>query len=124
MILPSRAIDLIREFSKPLTRPNWRKGALHVITLKKSRISHLLKCVIQHANGLFYLIRVYPEIYNTDTLIFDIIKKYGEHVFYYNNFYSCIRKYLLTKTSYFTYDMKRNEWIYTKRNCIHFWCNC
>ena len=123
MEFPSDVLRIIYDYSKPLTRPNWREGALHVIAFKQSIISATLKCYVRHSNGLFYLINVYPELYDTDTLIFNIIHKYGEHIFYYHNFYYYIKKYMLKKTNYFNYNNKTNEWIYTKRNCSHFWCN-
>lgn len=58
MELPDDVVDLIREFSQPLTRPNWRQ--LHIMPL-----------------GVFYLDFYYCPYYHTE---------YGEIVQFKNMF--------------------------------------
>jgi hypothetical protein len=114
MEFPEDILQLIREFSKPLTRPNWRSGSPHAILFKQSNVSNLLKRHLHHCYNVFY-ITIYPELYD-NTPITDIIQKYGENIFNHYNFYYFVRRYCLKATRCFCYNYYNNEWIYLKIN--------
>ena len=116
-MLPLRVISLIREFSKPLTNPLWRRGSLHAILFKQSpamrlvirQIKQYLQCVIiQNIRIHIDIInRTFPNIFEyTNT---DYIQKYGEEILLIStsgvydelNFYYYAKQYLLP-----TYQLK------------------
>ena len=86
MILPSIAIKLISEYSKPLSRPDWKKGTDHANALKNSE--HFI-----NIRDMFINIKDYYNYnYNTqfDTLFmyrllklpFNILlQNYGDEIF-------------------------------------------
>ena len=70
-VLPQRALKLISEYSKPLTRSDWKNGSRHAIIFKN---------ILMNTTAIDYL------IYEDCTTIIDMINKYGEISLY--NFWS------------------------------------
>ena len=90
-MLPQRAVALIREYSKPLTRPNWRDGAPHsTLFLESNYITNLTIGIRQfltntilyknnnrHDRILYEMTeRNFPGIIDSD--ISNYIQDYGE----------------------------------------------
>jgi hypothetical protein len=104
-MLPFRAIELIREFSKPVTRPNWREGTPHSVIFYQSTF---MKSIITEIKYELDLIRYnkYNKIYTdiikrTFTNILDYtgtnyIHEYGEELI------ECV-SYNLVKGSYINF---------------------
>jgi hypothetical protein len=68
--LPSRALLLIREYSKPLTRPDWRQSKPIITTYR------LYLIVIQNYSDLYY--NLLTNIWFTDWyILYTYIKNYG-----------------------------------------------
>jgi hypothetical protein len=116
-MFPLRVLALIREFSKPLTNPLWRRGALHAILFKQSpamrsvirQIKQYLQCVIVQNIRIHIDIinRTFPDIFEyTNT---DYIQKYGEEILLFStsgvydeiNFYYYAKQYMIS-----TYQLK------------------
>ena len=113
MELPQRALDLIREYSKPLTRPNWRTGTKHAKLFKQSYIMQSIIINIKFELNSIELFgskeiveeleRKYGNIFNYPG--YDYIQHFGEEIltfvypFYYKppitNFYSYAQNYLI-----------------------------
>jgi len=83
MILPFNALCLIKEFSRPMTRPDWRtfKRAItiqnyieEIKTLKLAKPSSLFKRVCNHMYNSYYF-QIYHHLYCFG--IDDYIKTYG-----------------------------------------------
>ena len=114
MELPDDVVRIIREFSKPLTRPDWREGVPHAVCLKFSRMANILKFRIKHqycnSSSIFC-----PELFDHHTSIFKLIEKHGEDIIpahYGASLYSYLRGSMLKKTGYMKYDLEQNEWVY------------
>ena len=90
-MLPYRAVALIRDYSKPLTRPNWRDGAPHsTLFLESNHIANLTIGIRQfltntilyknnnrHDRILYEMTeRNFPGIIDSDTS--NYIQDYGE----------------------------------------------
>lgn len=85
-MLPNRALLLIKEYSKPISKPDWKKGAPHAKLLEKSQ------AFINLTDMLINIKHYYNHNYNT---LFDIhfmhrllklpfnilIQNYGETIF-------------------------------------------
>jgi hypothetical protein len=98
MILPDDVVQIIREFSKPLTSPNWRCGAPHAKLITESPImqgineavQHVLRRVIRkHYNEndphvIPFAERWLPGVLDLDTD--NYIHEYGESLFQYVNY--------------------------------------
>jgi len=115
-MLPLRVLALIREFSKPLTNPLWRRGAFHAILFKQSpamrsvirQIKQYLQCVIVQNIRIHIDIinRTFPNIFEyTNT---NYIQKYGEEILISTsgvydeiNFYYYAKQYMIP-----TYQLK------------------
>jgi hypothetical protein len=74
MKLPKNVLQLIREFSKPMTHPYWRFGTPHALLIRKSPV---MKYMIHH---------IETKIYQFDLHIgrnySNVLKvKFGEHIF-------------------------------------------
>jgi len=115
MEFPEDILQIIREYSKPVTRSNWREGAPHGNIFKHSMTSHIVKQVICYYYRDFEWMKYcYPEL-ESDIPFSDILIRYGDKIFPCYNFYHImIRQNILTKTSYFTYQYRngQQEWIY------------
>lgn len=88
-VLPQRALQLINEYSKPLTRPDWRYGTFHAILFKNSYyLTHLefaLKYVLIYAEDSSKIIdnfgyNIY-SFWNKDFTFNKYIQEYGENIF-------------------------------------------
>jgi hypothetical protein len=92
-MLPQRALALIREYSNPLTRPNWRDGAPHSALLLESNhitnlnigIQQFLTNMVWYKNNnrhdrIIYEMgeRKFPGIIGSDTI--NYIQDYGEEL--------------------------------------------
>jgi len=100
MNLPDDVLTLIREFSKPLTRPDWKKGTKHArlikysVPMKSLKISFVLsyeyrKCWSYNILG--------KELYDDNITMIDVIQTYGEEILPNQcglNFYIYARHYL------------------------------
>lgn len=75
-MLPPRALALISEYSKPLTRYDWRNGSRH---------AKIFKNILMDTEATDYL------IYDDCHTIIDMINKYGEKSLY--NFWSPYAEY-------------------------------
>jgi hypothetical protein len=76
--LPCRALSLIREYSKPMTRPDWRQSKPIVTTYR------LYLNVINNYSELSYYIL--SNIWFTDWYqLYTYIKSYGIDNYYYNH---------------------------------------
>ena len=76
--LPSRAVSLIREFSKPLTRPDWRQSKPIITTYR------LYLVVINNYSDLCYTVLI--NIWFTDWyILYTYIKNYGIDNYYDNH---------------------------------------
>ena len=76
--LPIRAVSLIREYSKPMTRPDWRKSKPIVTTYR------LYLAVINNYSEICYYIL--SNIWLTDWYqLYTYIKTYGFDNYYYYN---------------------------------------
>jgi hypothetical protein len=76
--LPYRALTLIREYSKPLTRPDWRKSKPIVSTYR------LYLNVINNFSNLHY--HILSNIWLTEWYeLYTYIKTYGFDNYYYNH---------------------------------------
>ena len=77
-MLPCRALSLIREYSKPLTRPDWRKSKPIVTTYR------LYLAVINNYSEICYVIL--SNIWLTEWYqLYTYIKTYGFDNYYYYN---------------------------------------
>jgi hypothetical protein len=110
-MLPSHALSLIREFSKPLTSPHWRCGAPHAILITESPMMQninqavedvLRKVIHKHYNNdphvLTFAERWLPGIFHLDTD--NYIHEYGESLFQYVN---CINRKVYEYTNFYCY---------------------
>jgi len=107
--LPLNVQQLIREYSKPVTRGDWRKGSATNEIFKFSCINKYLHDIyLKYYNGLNdYTQSKYNLIENTYTLPDDIIN-YGESIFniypyntlvVYRNYYFILRHFSLLKNA-------------------------
>ena len=107
MSLPKNAIVLIREYSKPLTRTNWRDGSNCVNLFKYSdelRNLHqiFLNYIISKKKNYEQYIKVIYHISFVQDLqryAEDIFKLVPQSSLYYNNFYFILKKYGILKNS-------------------------
>ena len=77
-VLPYRALTLISEYSKPMTRPDWRKSKPIITTYR------LYLSVINNYSNLCYYIL--SNIWLTDWYeLYTYIKAYGFDNYYYYN---------------------------------------
>ena len=116
MEFPEDILQIIRAYSKPLTRPNWREGAPHAAIFKYSIVSQNVKdCIYDYyTHGFDFMGFICPELYD-DTPFSDILNQYGDKIFPYYNFYHImVRQNMLNKTMYVTYRYRngQQEWIY------------
>lgn len=86
MTLPSNVIILISEYSKPLTKPNWKKGSPHAMMLKYSQplisLTDMLINLIQYYNYDYNKLFDSSFIYILLKLPCNIlIQQYGEKIF-------------------------------------------
>lgn len=103
MNLPENALSLIREYSKPLTRPDWRDGSNCCNIFK---YSDEIRRLHQNFLSYYYCASISKEMYDKynfiarhTSLIQDLVK-YGEDIFelipqsafVYNNFYFVLKK--------------------------------
>ena len=105
-MLPKNVLDLIKEYFRPLTRPDWRQGSNCNNAFKNDNLMKYLHCRTISLS----LYKIYIKNINTDHILFDYkklkknktftedIEQYGEMVFklycilfenvpIYNNFY-------------------------------------
>ena len=101
MEFPEDVLRIIREFSKPLTRSDWKKGSLHAIAFTNSNITSIIKHNMKLTESMCYLEYFYPELRDNVTPIHKIIEKYGDCIFPIN-FYIYWRNCM----SYKTYRLK------------------
>ena len=84
--LPTKALKLIREYSKPCTRPDWKKGAPHSKLLEKSQ--HFINLSDMLINIKHYYSHDYNKLFDT-LFMYTLLKlpfnklleKYGDAVF-------------------------------------------
>ena len=100
MILPDDVLTLIREFSKPLTRPDWKKGTQHARLIKYSEPMKSLKISFvlsyDYRNCWNYNV-LGKDFYDDDVSMIDVIQSYGEEIIPNQcglNFYIYARNYL------------------------------
>lgn len=109
MILPQNAIKLITEYSKPITRPNWRKGSYCNNAYKYSDLMTYLHSTTlclsaykTHIHDIDYFILINNKSFSED------INQYGEIIFEcysnlfpnspkINNFYNYLKTHNLIK---------------------------
>jgi hypothetical protein len=128
-MLPTHVLNLIREYSKPLTRVNWRDGVPHALLFKQSPV---MKYIIRQIQKEIQ----YIKIKNSYALLFN----YGETIFnpkeirrcekeikdiYLNrmeciNFYICAKRFLkniytLHFESYTVNGKKYYQYIFIKK---------
>jgi hypothetical protein len=132
MELPIRVKQLISEYSKPLTRPDWKKGSACNSAFKNDNVMIYL----HNRTICLSLYKVYIKNINTDHIDFDYkelkknksfsedIEQYGEMVFKlysilfddnptYNNFYFFLKYDTIKKlrnTTTFKYTNILNEY--------------
>jgi len=133
MELPDDVLQIIREYSKPLTRPDWRCGSRHAILIQQSPIMKTVISQIQHElRRIKYSTTPYSHFYN-DLIrckfpgVFeykntDYIQQYGEELLdtlsyqsakgKHMNFYYCARNFLndTTKFRLIKYYVEENEY--------------
>jgi hypothetical protein len=121
MKFPQHIYQLIREFSKPLTRPDWKKGTPHAKLIKYSVPMKVLKKFICESTYWSYNL---SDQYINDIHTTDIIQLYGEEIFPIHcgfNFYIYIRRFLkqtqILQLKKFTRYIQKcstypEEWIY------------
>jgi hypothetical protein len=113
MKFPKNVIQLIREYSKPLTRPNWRNGTKHATLFKQCYIMQSININIKfelNSIELFANKQLLEQLKNKYGNIFNYsgyyyIQQFGEEIlsflypFYYKppitNFYSYAQNYLM-----------------------------
>jgi hypothetical protein len=133
-MLPQRALALIRDYSKPLTRPNWRDGSLHAIVFITSllvqnvfrKIKYNLKRVINtfgyspyHYEYKYYTIvnssSNFIQYFGEELIIFTY-SKYNctRYNIEYANFYLYVKNYLnKTLNLHLTYQTINGKKYYT-----------
>lgn len=125
--LPPNVINLINQYSKPLTHPYWRFGTRHARIFKECGLMNYLrgllnKKIINEPEEI-HLNFDKKLIFNYDYTFNEIIQNYGEEIFNLfttnnTNFYTCIRWYQLKHTGKFIFTEKIHndnslyEWIY------------
>ena len=102
-LLPNRALSLIREYSKPLTRPDWRKSKPIVTTYR------LYLAVINNYSEICYVIL--SNIWLTEWYqLYTYIKTYGfDNYYYYNMNHNILQIdgiYQLAKNNHLLKDAK------------------
>jgi len=111
-MLPQRALYLIREYSKPITSHQWRRGSPHANLITQSpimqNINHIIECVLQNViykhytkkdlHVLTFTEKWLPEILNLNTD--NYIEKYGESLFQYINW---MRRKVYEYTNFYCY---------------------
>jgi len=130
MNLPKNVLQLIREYSKPLTRVNWRDGVQHALFIHECIIMKYITRQIKNeitkfrTSALFQL-KFGPTIFNVDQ---EYIQHYGEELLYYItyfdkpayiNFYTYAKKFLKPTSkfyykSYFVNSKKYYEYVFIK----------
>jgi hypothetical protein len=83
--LPSRAVALISEYSKPLTRPEWRKSKpILTIHMLYQELIHMLRAYVKNATVIKRLIiMILINIENTEWFwMYDTIRNNGLHGYY------------------------------------------
>jgi hypothetical protein len=133
MILPDDVVQIIREFSKPLTRPDWKKGTPHAKLIKYSEPMQSLKQSFEISyvfrNSWMYNI-FEKDFYDDNITMVDIIQNHGEEIFSPHcgiNFYIYAR-YFLNRTNLLwfkttmylqtRYGNKQN-WSYNNYEWVH-----
>ena len=109
--LPPNVQKLIHEYSKPITRANWRKGSSCNNAFKDTIILKNLHEIYKH----YYFLVIkdeYKLILNNNTFIEDV-QLFGENIYNlipcpsmleYKNFYFVLRSYnVIKKTKYFKF---------------------
>jgi len=133
MNLPLRALYLIREFSKPLTHPNWRNGSLTAPLISNSTIMKYINKTIKYQLGVemangnmtsfdrfklnFNQVFEYTEINYIQTYGEDLLIYTHPYLYYpsYANFYLYAKYYLKdTKHLMLCYYKKKYEYMYLK----------
>lgn len=105
MELPLSAKKLIREYSKPVTRPDWRNGSYCNNTFKFCATNKYLHNIfLKYYNCLNdYTQSKYNQIESVDSIM-DTINIYGESIFntypystllIYHNYYFILRRFKL-----------------------------
>ena len=87
MELPANVLSLISAYSKPVTRPDWKKGTPHADIFKYSDPLEDIKIALVHKK-MYYPYLNYNTLFNTQfwTVLYnktfnEVIKLYGEQVF-------------------------------------------
>ena len=114
MNLPENVLQLIREYSKPLTHPYWRFGTPHALLIKNSPT---MKHIIRQIKNDLKQVRIYSihllkckfgeSIFDTDQ---KFIEQYGEEILHFTypnydkpfciNFYMYAKLYLINTTHF------------------------
>ena len=135
-MLPHRAIALIREYSKPITRPDWRQGTpLANLILKSPIMIYINKSIMCHldkemnSDNVYHVGRLESRFYKIFTYTGNYIQLYGEDLLLYThpylyyppdaNFYLYAKEYLKNIRKLQITKCKRNghfwyEYIYVK----------
>jgi hypothetical protein len=129
-MLPIRALFLIREYSKPITHPNWRQGTSHALLLKQSPIMKYIIRQIKNEITNFRTSNLLQFKFGPTIFIPDqqYIQQYGEELLYhiiyfdkpaYINFYTYAKKFLKPTSkfyykSYFVNSKKYYEYVFIK----------
>ena len=104
MELPQRALDLIREYSKPITNPKWKRGTKHayifkccaaLLALKHNFIINYYDWVFEEIYGKEIMYKLYLKPFN------EILQELGNEIFgmYTCYFYNYLRdNFYLKKT--------------------------
>ena len=127
-MLPKRALALIREYSKPLTRPNWRDGVSHALLIKQSSAMKYMIRQIQKEIQYINIKNSYALLFNYGETIFNPkeMRRCEREIkdFYLNkmsciNFYRYAKKFLkntsnLQFESYHLNGIKYYEYVFIK----------
>ena len=107
MLLPENVLALISEYSKPLTRPNWREGSNCCNIFKYSdELRHLHQIFLNYITKDNY--EQYIRVRCHTSFIHDV-QMYGEDIFKinphtslleYTNFYFTLRRHFIIKKTH------------------------
>ena len=135
MNLPTNALRLIREYSKPLTHPYWRFGTPHALLINKSPAmnymirqiktdltklksieSIALALITKFGENIFDADQKYIQLYGEELIHFLYNLSYEPH---HSNFYTYAKRYLnnilhLQLTIYESNNKFYFEYIYKK----------
>lgn len=121
-MLPQRVQNLINEYAKPITRPDWRKGSscnyafkysdlniyLHETVIDWMGSSKTLNRLLENNNSFIEDFKIYKD---------DIYVVYNKEGLIYDNYYFMLVKLSLLKKIYSFY------YIHTKDNNNHYYLN-